>query len=140
MFSNMEIVKLKNNALRIARKNANFDTGNLRFNGITAKKTKNGFVLTWDGNIAFYWYYLEHGTEKMNPYYIVTTTRREVNDLIISYINSGGKMKDYGDEYKSMKKYERYLEKSRYDSHSEVLKERNERLYKSMLKAKGVLL
>lgn len=138
MFSNMDIVKLKNNALRIARKNANFDTGNLRFNAISARKNYDGFSIYWSGEKAHYWVYLEHGTEKMNPFYIVTSTRLEVKSMIMDYIRNG-EAPDYGKDYKSMKKYERYLENSKYDSHSEVLRKREERLQKSMLKAKGEL-
>jgi hypothetical protein len=135
-FSKSDKYRLMLQALRYARQNANVDTGNLRYNAITSRLEPYGFSITWDGNIADYWIFLETGTKYHNPYYIKSTTVTDVRNMLVEYTQKW-RVPENKSDYAKMRKYENYIERERFDSRARRMEDRNELKQKSMMRAKG---
>ena len=61
----MDINKMKRiwmlNAKRIAKRNTNYDTGNIVNNAIKARSRKRGFIIEWDESNAYYIKFVNDG-------------------------------------------------------------------------------
>lgn len=62
MFTENNILEDMNVCLGLARGQAPYKTGNVRFNAISSYRTNDGFVIKYSLGDAFYIYFLEEGT------------------------------------------------------------------------------
>lgn len=135
------LTKLKNIGLKRARMNANFLTGNLRYNAIQSRiRLPNGIELSWDGQIAHYWIDLEHGTEKMLPFFIVTRTITDFSQDIVNEL-SGMKTNKFkqrvNKEYEGMKRWENAQINKRYGNNANMMRERELQRQRSLMRVRG---
>ena len=61
-----DILTLRATCLKIARREAPMDTGNLRKNAIYSVATKRGFKIVWDERFAYYLAFVDQGKTKHN--------------------------------------------------------------------------
>lgn len=138
--------KLRVMILRRARMNANLLTGNLRYNAITSKRNNNSIILKYDGQIAHYWADLEYGTknddgsQRMNPFYIVTTTINEARQDIIDELTNARTAKRRVDrKHKQMMRYEQAYLNNKYADGATMYAKREEQRQRSLNRVKGLI-
>lgn len=138
--------KLKSMGLRRARMNANLLTGNLRYNAITSYIKDDSIVIKYNGQIAHYWQDLEYGTknedgsQRMNPFYIVSTTIRDFRQDIIDELTKSRTAKRRVDrKHKNMLTYESAYLDNKYKDGKTMFAKREEQKQRSMNRVKGLI-
>ena len=81
-----DLINLINRAKIIAQNNSPFDTGNLRFNAITAQRLGNGGRVRINGRDAYYAQFLQEGRGYSNKHAgFVDLIRSEIESMILNY-------------------------------------------------------
>jgi hypothetical protein len=138
--------KLRVMGLRRARMNANLLTGNLRYNAITSRIKEDTIIIKYDGQQAHYWSDLEYGTknsdgsQRMNPFYIVTMTIRDFRQDIIDELTNARTAKRRVDRrHKKMKAYEQAYLNHKYEDGDTMFEKREMQRQRSMNRVKGLI-
>ena len=72
----------KRNSKNIAKRNTNYDTGNLVNNAIKTYNIKSGFVVMWDESNAYYIKFVNDGTKHNRAFNFVGRTANDIKDMI----------------------------------------------------------